>query len=106
MNAVKPEKGGGPNSWPHQTFKTGDTEYLARGWDRTAFSKIEDGGWIQATVWRDNKFVKLLNTVYIIDGMDAVTRWIKTASDYVVVSARLVLKMYQKHMGHCSNTIR
>ena len=44
--------------------------------------------------------MKLLNTVYIIDGVEKVTRWIKTAADYVTVSARLVIKMYQKHMGH------
>lgn len=62
MNAKKPEKGGGKNSWPHQNFKTGDVEYLGRGWDRTAFSELDGGGYIQATVWCDNKFVKLLNT--------------------------------------------
>ena len=102
MNAKKPDKakGGGANSWPHQTFKKGDTEYLHRGWDRTAFSKLSSGGHIQATVWRDNKFVKLLNTVYIVDGAETVTRWIRTAANYFNVPARLVLKMYQRHMGH------
>ena len=100
MNAKKPDKGGNSNSWPHQDFKNGDTEYLARGWDRTVFAELPCGGWIQATVWRDNKFVKLLNTVYILDGVDTVTRWIKSAADYVTVSARVVLKMYQRHMGH------
>ena len=101
VNAKKPDKakGGGANSWSHQTFKKGDTEYLHRGWDRTAFSKMSSGGHIQATVWRDNKFVKLLNTVYIVDGVEEVTRWVKYASKYVNVSARLVLKKYQKHMG-------
>lgn len=100
INAKKPEKGGGKNSWPHQNFKKGDVEYLARGWDRTAFSKLDGGDYIQATVWRDNKFVKLLNTVYIVDGVETVTRWIRSARDYAVVSTRLVLKMYQRHMGH------
>ena len=100
INAKKPEKGADGNSWPHQQFKTGDTEYLARGWDRTAFSRIDGGGWIQATVWRDNKFVKLLNTVYIVDGVETVTRWVKQASDYLTVNARLVVKKYQHHMGH------
>ena len=70
MNVKKPSKGDNGNSWPHQCFKKGDCEYLSRGWDRTVYSKLADGGWIQATVWRDNKFVKLLNTVYYIgDGM-------------------------------------
>ena len=100
MNATKPEKGANHNSWPHQTFKNGATEYLSRGWDRTAYSKLDGGGWLQATVWRDNKFVKLLNTVYIVDGVQEVTRWVKYAAKYVSISARLVLKMYQKHMGH------
>jgi hypothetical protein len=100
INAKKPDKGAGANSWPHQQFKSSDTEYLARGWDKTAFSRIDGGGWIQATVWRDNKFVKLLNTVYIVDGVETVTRWVKRAADYLTVSARLVVKMYQHHMGH------
>ena len=100
MNAVKPEVGADGNNWPHQSFKKGDTEYLARGWDRTAYSKLESGGWIQATVWRDNKFVKLLNTVYIMTGMSSVTRWMRAAGGFVTVSARVVLKQYQKHMGH------
>ena len=100
INAKKPDKGADGNSWPHQQFKSGDTEYLARGWDRTAFSPIDGGGWIQATVWRDNKFVKLLNTVYIVDGVESVTRWVKSAADYLTVNARLVVKKYQHHMGH------
>ena len=100
INAKKPEKGAGGNNWPHQKFKPSDTEYLGRGWDKTAFSKIDGGGWIQATVWRDNKFVKLLNTVYIVDGVETVLRWVKRAADYLTVSARLVIKKYQEHMGH------
>ena len=60
-------------------------EYLSRGWDRTAFSELSSGGHIQATVWRDNKFVKLLNTVYIVDGAETVTRWIRTAANYFSV---------------------
>ena len=100
MNASKPDKGGDGNSWPHQTFKKGDAEYLARGWDRVAYSKLENGGWIQATIWRDNKFVKLLNTVYITDDVRTVKRWVKRAAKYVTISARHVLTMYQKHMGH------
>ena len=85
---------------PHQKFKSGDTEYLARGWDRVAYSKLDNGGWLQATVWRDNKFVKMLNTVYVVSGVRTVQRWVKTASSYLTISARLVLKKYQKHMGH------
>ena len=100
MNVKNPEKGGGTGNWTHQDFKKGDTgEYLARGWDRTAFSKLSGGGWMQATVWRDNKFVKLLNTVYILNGVDTVTRWIKSMADYVKVSTRVVLKKCQRHMG-------
>ena len=44
--------------------------------------------------------MKLLNTVYIVDGVESVCRWVKTAAKYVTVSARLVLKKYQEHMGH------
>ena len=100
MNATKPEKGGNKNSWPHQKFKSTDTEYLGRGWDHTAYSKLDGGGWIQATVWRDNKFVKLLNTSYVVGGRTTCTRWIKTLKEYLDVPTRLVLKQYQKHMGH------
>ena len=48
VNQSKPNKGGGPNSWPHQKFKKGDTAYLPRGWDRVAFTKLKDG-WMQVT---------------------------------------------------------
>ena len=65
INASKPSKGGGPNSWPHQKFKSSDTKYLRRGWDRTAFTPMQRGGWLQAVTWRDNKFVKMLSSVYI-----------------------------------------
>ena len=34
INASMPEKGGNGNSWPHQKFKTQDTQYLPRGWMR------------------------------------------------------------------------
>ena len=44
INAAKPDKGGNKNSWPHQKFKKTDTEYLSRGWDRTAYSELEGGG--------------------------------------------------------------
>ena len=47
INASKPEKGGGPNSWPHQKFKARDTNFLPRGWDRVAFNELESGGWLQ-----------------------------------------------------------
>ena len=100
INAQKPNKGGNANSWPHQKYKKGDVEYLPRGWDRTAYSKMNNGGWIQATVRRDNEFVKLLNTCYIVDGVEYVTRWVKAAGSYASIPTRLVLKMYQRHMGH------
>lgn len=65
INASKPKKNGGANSWPHQTFKKTDTQFLSRGWDKVAFSKMKNGGVMQATVWRDNKFVQLLSTNYV-----------------------------------------
>ena len=44
-NASKPEKGGNDNSWPHQSFKKGDTEYLARGTGQRTRRWREGGGY-------------------------------------------------------------
>ena len=44
INAGKPKKGGGPSSWPLQNFKSSDTKYLPRGWDKLAFTKLEREG--------------------------------------------------------------
>ena len=74
INASKPDKGGGPNSWPLQNFKTSDTKYLPRGWDRLAFTKLERGGWLQALTWRDNKFVKILSSIYLSNKKTSVLR--------------------------------
>ena len=75
INACKPDKGGGPNSWPLQKFKTSDTKYLPRGWDLLAFNKMERDGWLQALTWRDNKFVKLLSSAYISNTKTYVRRY-------------------------------
>lgn len=51
INTHKPDKGGGPHSWPFQKFKNNATKYLSRGWDRLAFSKLGRGdGWLQVRV--------------------------------------------------------
>ena len=65
INANKPEKGGSRDSWPHEKFKHGDANYLKRGWDKTSYSKMASGGWLQAMTWLDNKFVKFLSTMYV-----------------------------------------
>ena len=74
INASKPTKGGGPNSWPLQKFKKTDTRYLGRGWDRLAFTPLQNGGWLQALTWRDNKFVKLLSSVFLVNELCTVLR--------------------------------
>ena len=76
------------------------SSYLCRGWHRTAYTKLENGGWMQTTVRRDNKFVQLFNTVYIVAGCEVCTRWERQRREYLTVPTRLVHKMYQKHMGH------
>ena len=75
INAGKPSKGGGPNSWPIQKFKKSDSRYMARGWDKMAFTKLQRGGWMQALVWLDNRFVKLLSTSYITNAKTTVSRY-------------------------------
>lgn len=80
INVGKPDNGGGPNSWPIQNFKKTDTRYLPRGWDRLAFSKTERNGWLQALTWRDNKFVKMLSTVFITNSQNTVLRFASTHS--------------------------
>lgn len=47
INAKRPDKGGGRDSWPHHNFKSSDTKYLNRGWDRLAFQKLDRDGWMQ-----------------------------------------------------------
>lgn len=74
INATKPSKGGGVNSWPLQQFKQTDTRYLVRGWDQLAFTKLERGGWLQALTWRDNKFVKMLSSVFLVNELCTVLR--------------------------------
>ena len=74
INATKPATGGGPESWPLQQFKQTDTTYLARGWDRLAFTPLQRGGWLQALTWRDNKFVKLLCSIFLVNEMYSVLR--------------------------------
>lgn len=100
INAQKPSQNPTANSWPHQKFKSGDKSYLQRGWDRVAYQKMPSGNWLQATVWRDNKFVKMLSSCYVTNGVERVTRWMRAAGKYMSVPARLVLRMYQHHMGH------
>ena len=49
INAKRPDKGGNADSWPHHNFKSSDTKYLNRGWDRLAFQKLDRDGWMQVT---------------------------------------------------------
>ena len=76
INASKPNKGAGPNSWPLQKFKKTDARYLARGWQRTAFQKLDRNGVMQAITWLDNKFVKLLSTMHTTNGKESVLRFV------------------------------
>ena len=55
---------------------------------------------MQALIWRDNKFVKLLATFYVASGMETVRRWVRQWGHYINIKARLLLKKYQKHMGY------
>ena len=74
INASKPNKGGNINSWPHQKFAKRDTAYLPRGWSRLSFSEMATSGWLQAMTWLDNKFVKMLCSVYLTNETVTVLR--------------------------------
>ena len=130
INAKKPGKGGDCNSWPHQQFKKGDVNYLKRGWDKTSFTKTASGGWLQAMTWLDNKFVKFLSSSYVTSEKVTVLRcvwyvcvcvcvfgcphyhtspsltvaptlrWMRCLKKRVPIPTRLVVQMYQKHMGY------
>ena len=78
INAKKPSKGGDSNSWPHQSFKQSDVNYLSRGWTKMSFSELATFGWIQAVTWLDNKFVKMLSTVYVTDDTTTVLRYVRS----------------------------
>ena len=78
------------NSWPHQDYTEGDKRFLPRGWDRVMYQKMASGRWMQSLVWRDNKFVKILSTVHVVDGSKAKTevqRWIKQERKHRMVNA-------------------
>ena len=99
INAKRPTKNAGRDSWPHQTFTESDKKFLPRGWDRVAFQEMPSGRWMQSLVWRDNKFVKLLSTVFLgNDVKQEVSRWEKNTHSYRKVTARLAVKCYQKYM--------
>ena len=54
---------------------------------------------MQALVWRDNKFVTLLSTVYIGNPVKLeVKRWEKETRSYRQVEARLAVKAYRDSM--------
>ena len=101
INARKPKSGGDKNSWPLHNLESKHTTFLPRGWHRSAFSPLEGGGWLQAVVWRDSKFVKILSTVHIYNGVDAtVKRWSRAAGCKVPVKALPVVPAYQAGMPH------
>ena len=100
VNAQKPKEGGGKNSWSHQKYEDKHCKYLPRGWDRCAFSPIDGGGWLQAIVWRDNKFVKLLSTVFLTRGVKTVKRWSKPAKNHAQITVREVVTKYHKHFAY------
>lgn len=91
------------DTWPFQPFTKQHGEYLWRGWDRVAYKKLTSTppGYLQALVWKDNKFVTILATCYIEAAKKKCKRWIRALKRYddnVVV--RLCLILYAVHMGH------
>ena len=91
INKSKPDKGGDKNSWPIQTFKQNDTRYLPRGWYRIAYQAMQRGGYLQALTWRDNRFVKMLSSIYITGDEVEVLRFVCDTC----VSCHLILHMCQ-----------
>ena len=80
INAKRPAKNAGANSWHHQQFKQSDKRFLPRGWDRVTYQQMPSGRWLMALVWRDNKFVKMLTSVYVAGGVKKeVQRWDKVS---------------------------
>lgn len=99
VNARKPKSGGHSNSWSLQNLEYKHTAYLPRGWYRTAYSPIDGGGWLQALVWRDSKFVKMLSTVHIYDKTPCkVLRWVRAVGEKVPVDTLPVVPAYQRGM--------
>ena len=103
INLGKGVKNNTKNTWPFQMYKQNAAEYLWRGWDRVAFKMITSTspvGYLQALVWRDNKFVTMLSTCYIEEAKHKCSRWVRSAGKYCDVQVRLCLMYYAKHMGH------
>ena len=88
----------GPLAWPHQKYDAKHTAYLPRGWFRAAYRKMQGGKWMQAAVWRDSKFVKILSTTHMLNGNCKVKRWIRAAKDRLPVEAPHVVVGYQEGM--------
>ena len=79
MRAVRPKKMAKGKSWadywPFRKYEREDEGAHARGWQRHAYTPMPDtrwtqyqggsgGGWVQASVWRDRRFVTFLSTTF------------------------------------------
>ena len=86
------------HSWPLSEYSNTDATHLSRGFMRTV-SKDVDGGTICATVWLDNKFVKLLYTSFLAEQAFYVLRYDKGLRARLLCPAPLAISVYTKYMG-------
>jgi len=90
-------------SWPFQTYAKTLMERVDRGWRRIARYVIPgmetDDHTIQASVWRDNKFVQMLSICFNVDDPVRVRRWDGSSADRSWYSGLLPHYIYQKYMA-------
>jgi hypothetical protein len=79
---------GAANYWPFRHYSKEEMETYARGYKRTAFSKLAAGDieWLMAELWADARWVTLLGTNYLCAEETTVRRWTEAARARLPVS--------------------
>jgi hypothetical protein len=98
FNGAKPEKATA-DSWPHRDRKGNDFRINGRGWSKVSYQHLGAGISMMAMTWRDNKFVKMLSTVFLKKERSNVKRWVADERGRIDVECRYSLLMYQALMG-------
>ena len=77
---------------PHEGFRPAGVEM-------DATEHEPDGSWIEATLWRDNRYVTMLATMFFSAALTTVERWTRPVGARIPRPCTLALKMYCKYIG-------
>ena len=108
VRAKRPKKaksGDWSDYWPFRAYGRDNKYVHTRGFVRQAYIEMEatehepDGGWIEATLWRDNRYVTMLATTFFSAVLTTVERWTRSVGARIPRPCTLALKMYCKYIG-------